>query len=88
VLAPNSGADVKIDNSAMTAGQLYTITTLGNATAAKWTAIGVPAGVTPAVGVSFIALTNGGAGNVLTSKVQVPQFQASTLQLKLLVTLV
>lgn len=70
IIAPNSGSDVKIDNSAMTAGVAYTITTLGNATAAKWHAIGVPAGVTPAVGVSFIALSNGGAGNTLTSRVQ------------------
>jgi uncharacterized protein YidB (DUF937 family) len=60
---------IKIDNSAMTAGVPYVITTLGDATAAKWLAIGVPAGVTPAVGVSFVALTNGGAGNVLTSRV-------------------
>lgn len=70
VVSPSSGSDVKIDNSAMTAGVAYTITTLGDATAAKWHAIGVPAGITPAVGVSFIALTNGGAGNALTSRVQ------------------
>lgn len=68
--SPASGSDVKIDNSAMTAGVAYTITTLGNATAAKWAAIGVPAGVTPAVGVAFIATSNGGAGNTLTSRVQ------------------
>lgn len=71
-VAKNSGSDVKIDNSAMTSGQAYVITTLGNATLAKWQAIGVPVGVTPAVGVSFVALTNGGAGNTLTSRVQVP----------------
>ncbi len=70
ITSPNSGSDVKIDNSAMTAGVAYVITTLGNATAAKWHAIGVPAGVTPAVGVSFIAASNGGAGNTLTSRVQ------------------
>lgn len=70
VVAPASGSDIKIDNSAMTAGVAYVITTLGNATAAKWLAIGVPAGVTPAVGVAFIALSNGGAGNTLTSRVQ------------------
>lgn len=73
-IVKNSGSDVKIDNSAMTAGQVYTITTLGNASAAKWTAIGVPAGVTPAVGVSFVAASNGGAGNTLTSRVQTPSF--------------
>lgn len=65
-----SGSDVKIDNSAMTSGVAYVITTLGNATAAKWRAIGVPAGVTAAVGVSFIAASNGGAGDTLTSRVQ------------------
>lgn len=69
-ISPASGSDVKIDNSAMTAGVAYVITTLGNATAAKWHAIGVPAGVTPAVGVAFIAASNGGAGNTLTSRVQ------------------
>lgn len=71
IRSPNSGSDVKIDNSAMTAGVAYVITTLGNATAAKWRAIGVPAGVTAAVGVSFIAASNGGAGNTLTSRVQI-----------------
>ena len=78
--SPNSGSDVKIDNSAMTAGVAYTITTLGNATAAKWLAIGVPAGVTPAVGVSFIALTNGGAGDTLTSRVQATASAGSGIQ--------
>lgn len=70
IQSPNSGSDVKIDNSAMTAGVAYTITTLGDASASKWHAIGVPAGVTPAVGVSFIASSNGGSGNTLTSRVQ------------------
>ncbi len=67
-----SQTDTKIDNSALVAGNVYVITTLGNATAAKWLAIGVPVGVTPAVGVAFVALNNGGAGNTLTSRVQVP----------------
>lgn len=79
VVSPASGSDVKIDNSAMTAGVAYIITTLGNATAAKWLAIGVPIGVTPAVGVSFIALTNGGAGNTLTSRVQTAATAGSTI---------
>ena len=68
----SSTGSTKIDNSALTAGQLYLISTLGNATLAKWQAIGVPVGVTPAVGVSFIALTNGGSGNTLTSRVSTP----------------
>lgn len=69
VTAP-SGSDVKIDNSALTAGVAYRITIVGDASLAKWQAIGLPAGVTPALGVSFIAATNGGAGNALTSRVQ------------------
>lgn len=68
--APASGSDIKIDDSAMTAGTAYTITTLGDASLAKWRAIGVPVGITPAVGVTFIAASNGGAGDVLTSRVQ------------------
>ncbi len=71
VISPSTGS-IKIDNSAMTAGQVYIISTLGNATLAKWQAIGVPPGVTPAVGVTFVALSNGGAGNTLTSRVATP----------------
>lgn len=70
IQSPTSGSDVKIDNSALTEGVAYQITTLGDATEAKWHAIGVPAGVTPAVGVSFIAASDGGSGNTLTSRVQ------------------
>ncbi len=66
---PPVTGSVKIDNSALTAGVPYVISTLGDASLAKWQSIGVPPGITPAVGVSFIALTNGGAGNVLTSRV-------------------
>lgn len=68
VQAPLTGS-IKIDNSALTVGGLYVISTLGNATTAKWQTIGLPPGLTPAVGQSFIALTNGGAGDVLTSRV-------------------
>lgn len=72
MIAPASGSDVKVDNSAMTIGVAYTITTLGNSTAAQWHSIGVPAGITPAVGVTFIASAVGIAGeaNTSTSRVQ------------------
>lgn len=63
------GTPIKIDNSAMTPGVAYVITTLGDASAAKWVSIGVPAGVTPAVGVAFIASTDGGSVNTSTSRV-------------------
>lgn len=68
--SPSSGSDVKIDNSALTAGVAYTITTLGNSTVAAWQAVGVPAGITPAVGVSFIAANAGTSANTSTSRVQ------------------
>lgn len=67
-IAPSTGS-IKVDNSALTAGTVYTISTLGNASAATWTAIGVPNGVTPAVGVSFVALTVGAGANTSTSRV-------------------
>lgn len=69
--APTTGS-IKIDNSALTAGVVYVITTLGDATLAQWQAVGVPAGVTPAVGVSFVATAVGAGSNVLTSRVSTP----------------
>ncbi len=62
----------KIDNSALTAGLVYVITIVGDASLAKWQSIGLPVGVTPAVGVSFVATAVGTGSNVLTSRVQVP----------------
>ncbi len=69
-----TATDTKVDNSALTVGNPYVITTLGNTTAAQWLTLGVPAGVTPAVGVAFVALLVGVAGeaNTSTSKVQIP----------------
>lgn len=66
ITTPNSGSNV----TATTAGLAYTITGLGTATAAQWLAAGVPPGVTPAVGVSFIAKATGTIGGSAT--VQVP----------------
>lgn len=69
IVSPVSGSALKIDNSALTAGVAYIITTLGDATAAAWHTLGVPAGVTPAVGVSFIAASVGAGSNTSTSRV-------------------
>lgn len=46
----------------------YVITALGTATAAQWLAAGVPAGIVPAVGVSFIAIATGAIGGSATVK--------------------
>lgn len=72
VTSPSSGSGLKIDNNALTPGSAYTITVLGDATEAQWRTVGVPAGITPAVGVSFICLNAGGAANTSTSRVQAP----------------
>jgi hypothetical protein len=69
IVSPVSALSVKIDNSILVPGIAYIITTLGDASVAKWQAIGVPSGVTPAVGVSFVATSDGGAANVSTSRV-------------------
>jgi hypothetical protein len=69
VVSPVSGSAVKIDNSALTPGVAYIITTLGDASVAKWQSIGVPKGLTPAVGLPFIASSDGGSANTSTSRV-------------------
>lgn len=53
--------------TAITANNVYTIVSLGTATAAQWAAAGIPTGQTPAVGMSFVAaasLTIGGSAAV------------------------
>jgi hypothetical protein len=69
--APTSGSPLKIDNGAtLTIGEPYIITTVGDATAAQFKTLGLPAGVTPAVGAVFVALATGaGSGNTSTTRV-------------------
>ena len=59
--------------SGLTAGHVYVITVVGTTTAAEWASIGVPAGITPSVGVSFVA-TATGTGGSHTGKVGLPSF--------------
>ncbi|MES2347835.1 MAG: hypothetical protein V4641_09740 [Pseudomonadota bacterium] len=61
-----------IDNAVLTAGLVYVITIVGDATLAMWQAVGLPAGLTPTVGQSFVALTTGAGGGTSTSRVQLP----------------
>lgn len=59
--APVTGADVAAGS--LTPGVVYQITALGTTTTANWVTAGVPAGITPAVGVSFLcAATSAGTG--------------------------
>lgn len=67
-----TATSTKIDNSALTAGLAYVISVVGDSTTAQWQAIGLPQGITPAVGVSFIATAVGAGANTSTSRVQLP----------------
>lgn len=71
-----SGFDAKISPvsgtplTATVSGTAYIIVSLGTATAAQWRTAGVPKGVTPAVGVSFIAIATATIGG--SAAVEVP----------------
>jgi len=67
------GSSISMDASdaLLTIGNAYVITNLGAATAANWITLGVPANITPAVGVAFIAAATG-AGTDTTAKVAPP----------------
>lgn len=69
-----TATSTKIDNSVLTIGQAYVISILGDSTLALWQSVGLPKGVTPAVGVSFIATAIGSTGeaNTSTSRVMLP----------------
>jgi hypothetical protein len=69
IQSPTSGSALKIDNAALTPGIAYIISTVGDASLATWQGVGLPKGITPAVGVSFIATSAGGSTNTSTSRV-------------------
>jgi hypothetical protein len=62
--SPVTGSAINISGtSVMTVGKPYIITSLGTSTQANFAAVGLPAGIVPAVGQSFIAsVTGGGTG--------------------------
>lgn len=63
--APVTGSAVLI--GALTPGVVYQITVVGAATTAQWITAGVPVGITPAVGVTFVALATS-AGSLSACK--------------------
>lgn len=66
IVSPLSGSNITI-SAGLTVGVAYVITSLGTSTTANFHTIGVPRGVTPAVGVAFIAAATGagsGSGTV------------------------
>lgn len=68
-VSPVSGTPINV-SSGLTIGQPYVIVSVGTSTAANWQALGLPVGIAPAVGVSFIA-TSSSAGTG-TGVVEVP----------------
>ncbi len=71
-IIPPVATSTKIDNSALTVGQAYVIVTLDSAiTQAQWHTLGLPLGVIPAVGATFIAALIGLAGEANTSTARV-----------------
>jgi hypothetical protein len=65
-VSPVSGSPL----TSVTSHLAYVIVSLGTTTLAQWQAIGVPAGLTPAVGLSFIATATQAIGG--TGAVEVP----------------
>ncbi len=61
-VSPVSGTPLLVASAGLTVGVAYIIVLVGTTTAAAWHALGVPAGVTPAVGVSFIAAATSALG--------------------------
>lgn len=72
IVSPSSGTPIAVTaaGALLTVGQIYTITLLGTTTTAEWHTLGLPAGITPVVGVSFIAAATG--AGVGTGQVQAP----------------
>lgn len=62
LVSPASGSNLLVASAGLTAGIAYIITVLGTTTTAAWHTLGVPAGVTPAVGVAFIAAQTSALG--------------------------
>jgi hypothetical protein len=62
IVSPVSGSPLLVASAGLTVGVAYIIVTLGTTTTAAWHALGVPAGVAPAVGVAFIAKATSALG--------------------------
>lgn len=69
VQPPVTGSAINVnDTGVLTIGAPYQIVTVGTTTTAQWVAAGVPNGVTPAVGLSFLSAVTGAAGGTGTVK--------------------
>jgi hypothetical protein len=68
----DDGSNISIDSGTLDPGQSYVISVLGDATIDEWIAAGLPRGITPAVGVPFIATSTGTGPGTSTSRVGFP----------------
>ncbi len=55
IASPNSGSSILVASAGTVSGTSYVITILGTTTTAGWQSLGLPVGITPAVGVAFKA---------------------------------
>ncbi len=62
MVSPVSGSALLVASAGLTAGTPYIIVSLGTTTAAAWHGLGVSPGITPAVGVAFIAAATSAVG--------------------------
>ena len=76
IVSPTSGSSLLVASAGLTVGQPYTITTVGTTTAAQWAALGLPKGVIPNVGASFVATATSTSG---TGAVMVPAAAGSAV---------
>lgn len=77
-VSPPSGTPILV-TAGLVVGNPYIITVVGTTTQAQWQTLGLPAGLTPTVGQSFIAIT--AAAGVGTGVVQAPAASGSGIQL-------
>jgi len=75
-VSPVSGTPINV-TTGTTAGLAYVIVTVGTTTIDQWQKLGLPLGVTPAVGVSFIAIATTTATG--TGVIEVPAASGSTI---------
>lgn len=75
--SPNSGSSILVASAGTVSGTTYVITILGTTTTAGWVSLGLPIGVTPAVGVAFKATATATAAG--TGAVQVQAAAGSTI---------
>ncbi len=75
ICSPNSGSSILVASAGVVINTLYVITIVGTTSLAGWQSIGLPVGITPAVGVAFVASVTGTVSG--TGAVQVPAVAGS-----------